>query len=82
MKNCFFHPKRIPSSCFNEAVYNLYKRKIEIVVHLILGIPGESKEDMLSSVKFISRQTVKGVKLHLLHILKYTPLHEIYKKSL
>ncbi|NLJ87394.1 MAG: TIGR01212 family radical SAM protein [Epulopiscium sp.] len=80
-KTASFIQRGYPLSCFNEAVYNLYKRKIEIVVHLILGIPGESKEDMLSSVKFISRQTVKGVKLHLLHILKYTPLHEIYKKS-
>lgn len=67
--------------CFNEAVYNLYKRNIEIVVHLILGLPGESKEDILSSVKFITKQPIQGIKLHLLHVLKDTPLYYLYKKS-
>lgn len=68
-------------SCFNEAVYNLNERKIESVVHLILGLPGENKEDMLSSVKYISMQPVQGVKLHLLHILKNTPLYQMYLKN-
>lgn len=68
-------------SCFEEAVSNLSKRNIDTVVHLILGLPGESKNDMLSSVQYVSKQPIQGVKLHLLHIIKNTPLYDYYLKK-
>ncbi|WP_058486582.1 TIGR01212 family radical SAM protein [Defluviitalea phaphyphila] len=68
-------------SCFEDAVNNLFKRKIEVVVHLILGLPGENKNDMLDSIKYINNMPIQGIKLHLLHVLKNTPLHSIYKKN-
>lgn len=68
-------------SCFEEAVHNLSKRNIDTVVHLILGLPGENKSDILSSIQYIASQSVQGVKLHLLHIIKNTPLYDYYLKN-
>lgn len=67
-----------PLSCFEEAVTNLYARKIPVIVHLILGLPGESHEDMLASVSYLNSLPIWGVKLQLLHILKETDLADIY----
>ncbi|WP_319370721.1 TIGR01212 family radical SAM protein [uncultured Ilyobacter sp.] len=58
---------------------NLIKRKIPFVTHLILGLPGESKRDMLESAKFVDKAGSWGIKIHLLHLIKDTPLHEYYK---
>ena len=63
-----------PLSCFQDAVERLHKAGIEVVVHMILGLPGESKEDMLATAAYISSLPVQGIKLQLLHILKETDL--------
>lgn len=60
---------------------NLLKKKIPFVTHLILGLPGESKTDILKSVRFVNKSKSWGIKLHLLHIIKDTPLHEYYKTN-
>lgn len=65
-------------SCFNHAVNELQKRKITTIVHLIFGLPGESKEDMLESVKYLNTMKIQGVKFQLLHILKNTDLETLY----
>lgn len=65
-----------PNSDFTEAVRLLRREGIEIIVHIIIGLPGETEEDMLRTVKFVSAHDVQGVKLHLLHILKNTRLAE------
>lgn len=54
---------------------------IKITVHLILGLPGEKSEDMINTVKKISKLPIKGVKFHHLYILKDTPLYKMYKKG-
>lgn len=59
---------------FTLAVEKLRAQNIEVVVHLILGLPGEDENDMLSSVDFINRHDINGVKFHLLHVLKGTRL--------
>lgn len=64
--------------CYEEAVYQLTKRNIEVVTHLILGFPNESIEDMLMSAKYISQLPLQGVKLHMLHILDDAPLGKLY----
>ncbi len=63
---------------FNNCIELLNKHNIRTVVHLIIGLPGESKEQMLDTVKYISRKNVWGVKLHMLHILINTDLAEYY----
>ena len=68
-----------PLSCFEKAVSDLNSIGIDTVCHLIFGLPGESKEDMLGSVKFISKKKLQGVKIHLLHVLEGTRLAEMYR---
>ena len=66
---------------FKEAVLNLKKRNIKVVVHIINGLPYESKEDMLNTVKFLNALGIDGIKIHMLHILKGTELERIYKEK-
>lgn len=66
---------------FNAAYAMLKSKNINTVVHLILGIPGETKEDILDSVKLISEKKPWGVKLHMLHVLKNTDLALYYEKT-
>lgn len=66
--------------CFDAAIHKLAAHKIETVVHLILGLPGENKEHMLASARYIAQLPLQGVKLHMLHILDNAPLGVYYKK--
>ena len=59
---------------FETAVNDLNKIGVNIIVHLILGLPGEAEKDMLDTINYIAKQNVQGVKLQLLHILKNTAL--------
>ena len=65
-------------SCFADAVSNLNKSGIDTVCHLILGLPGESKADMLASIKYIAKTNIQGIKLHLLHVIEGTQLADMY----
>ena len=67
--------------CFTEAVKELRKRNINVVVHIINGFHIETKEDMLETVKFINNIDIQGVKIHLLHIMKKTKLGHMYLKE-
>lgn len=66
-------------SDFDRAVTDLQKIGIKIIVHLILGLPAETKEMMLASVSYVSHLPVFGIKLQLLHILKGTDLADYYR---
>ena len=57
----------------------LRKRNIDIVVHIINGLPYETKEDMLNTVKYINNLDIQGIKIHMLSIIKDTPLYNLYK---
>ena len=63
---------------FEDCFQSLKMKNIKTVVHLIIGLPGESKEQILKSVSYISNLNVWGVKLHMLHILKNTDLAQYY----
>lgn len=65
-----------PLSVFDEAVDKLNAIGIKPIVHLILGLPFETTEDVLNSVRYISEKPIQGVKLQLLHVLKGTDLAE------
>lgn len=69
------------NSCFFEAVKKLKERKIEVVAHLILGLPGETRDLMLNSVNYINGLKLDGIKLHLLHVLRGTKLENIYYET-
>lgn len=66
-------------SVFNSAMDNLSKRGIKTVVHLILGLPGENKDMMLDSVKYVaSIKDLFGIKLHLLNVVKGSQMEKLY----
>lgn len=64
-------------SVYDDAVRRLHKAGLNVVTHLIIGLPNETKEDMLKSVEYVCRVT-DGIKLQLLHILKGTDLEAQY----
>ncbi|MCR5107157.1 MAG: TIGR01212 family radical SAM protein [Lachnospiraceae bacterium] len=65
-------------SCYDEAVKRLKDCGLTVITHLILGLPGETAEDMKESVKYVVNSKVNGIKLQLLHILKGTDLEKEY----
>ena len=66
---------------FEEAVKNLRRRNIDVVVHIINGLPYETKEMMLQTVKYLSNLDIQGIKIHMLFIIKGTQLEELYNKE-
>lgn len=67
--------------CFNKAVNELRKRNINVVVHIINGLPYETKEMMIDTVKYLNKLDIQGIKIHMLHILKNTDLYDMYEKE-
>ncbi len=65
--------------CFEESVKKLREKNINVVVHIINGLPYETKEMMIETVKYLSNLDIQGIKIHMLSILKDTKLAEIYK---
>ncbi len=72
-----------PLSVFEKSVKNLKKTGVEVIVHVILGLPGESREDMLETMKYLSCMDPRpdGIKLQQLQILRGTRLAEQYEKE-
>lgn len=66
---------------FDEAVFQLKKRDISVIAHVILGLPGETKEMMQNTVSHVAALNVSGIKLQLLHVLKGTQLAEMYEQE-
>ena len=66
---------------FEKAVKELQKRNIETVVHIINGLPGETKEDMIETAKYLNKLNIDGIKIHMLHIIEDTDLNDYYKKN-
>lgn len=67
--------------CFNDMVKKLRDRNINVVVHIINGLPYETKEMMLETAKYLSDLDIQGIKIHMLHILKDTALANLYEKE-
>lgn len=66
---------------FRDCVLELKRRNISVVVHIINGLPYETKEDMIETVKYLNALKIDGIKIHMLHILKDTPLATYYEKT-
>ena len=67
---------------YERAVRELRARNIETITHVILGLPGESREEMLQTVKYVGESGVQGIKLQLLHVLEGTDLALDYRNGL
>ncbi len=67
--------------CFEKAVKALRQEHIEVIVHTILGLPFETKEDILATMQYLNRQDIQGIKLQLLHVLRGTDLAEDYLQN-
>lgn len=70
-----------PLSVYDRAVRELHARGIEVITHVILGLPGETTEQMLETVRYVGQQT-DGIKLQLLHVLRGTELARDYARGL
>lgn len=66
---------------FRNAIKNLQKRNIFTVVHIINGLPNETKEMMINTAKYVNSLGVQGIKIHMLYISKDTPLEKMYLDS-
>lgn len=66
-----------PLSAYDRAVHELHKRKIKVVTHLILGLPGETEDDMFESLRYVSNENIFGLKFHLLNIVRSSRLYEM-----
>lgn len=67
--------------CFTDAKNRLRRRGLEVIVHVILGLPGEDRTQMLETVSWLGSNDIQGMKLQLLHILKGTDLALLYKQA-
>ena len=67
--------------CFTNMVKELRKRNINVVVHIINGLPYETKEMMLETVEYLNKLDIQGIKIHMLHIIKDTRLANLYNQE-
>ncbi|MDT8317630.1 MAG: TIGR01212 family radical SAM protein [bacterium] len=68
-------------AAFLDAYGRLAKRGIKVCLHVILGLPGETKDDMMETAERVGELRPAGVKIHLLHALKDTPLADMYRNK-
>ena len=66
---------------FIEGVNKLRNKNIEVIVHIINGLPNETTDDMLNTIKFLNKLDIQGIKIHSLLVLKDTKLYQEYQKN-
>lgn len=66
---------------FEEGLKKLQERNIEVVVHTILGLPGETKGDMLKTIDYVAHSGAQGIKFHLLHLMEGTKMVKEYESG-
>lgn len=71
-----------PLSVYDEAVKKLKNIGVEVITHVILGLPGETREDMLKTVDHVAKSGATGIKLQLLHVIRGTDLEKDYNAGL
>lgn len=77
-KTAAFIRRGYPLPVFEDAVRKLHTRGIQIIVHVILFLPGEDTAAMLDTIHYLNQVPIQGIKLQLLHILKHTDLADYY----
>lgn len=81
-KNAVYIRRGYPLSTCDEAIEKLHHLSIPVILHLIIGLPGEGRRELLESINYVNQKSVFGVKLQLLHILKHTDLEKEYEKGM
>ena len=66
---------------FTKAVSLLNKYNIDVVVHIIVGLPGETFDDFKNTIEFINKHKIQGIKIHSLYVMKNTQLEVYYNKN-
>lgn len=66
---------------FEECFKKLKEKGIRVVVHIINGLPGETKEMMIETAKYLNSLNIDGIKIHMLHVIKNTDLGDMYLKK-
>jgi len=66
---------------YKEALFRLNQANIEVVTHIILGLPGETREDMMVSARRLAALPMQGMKIHMLHLMKVTGLEKLYRQK-
>lgn len=69
------------NDCLIKAVNNLKALGITVIVHIINGLPTDSYNDMINTVKFLSKLSIDGIKIHMLHVINNSPLGKLYKEN-
>lgn len=64
--------------CFSNAVNLLNKYKIDCIVHLMIGLPGETNSDLEKTIQFINKHNIQGLKIHSTYVIKNTKLADLY----
>ena len=67
--------------CFDNCVEKLRGNNINVVVHIINGLPYETKDMMMDTVRHLNKLDIQGIKIHMIHVLKNTELENLYKKE-
>jgi radical SAM protein (TIGR01212 family) len=80
-KTAEFIRRGYPLEAYDRAVQELNRRGIHVITHVILGLPGESREEMLETVCYVCASGSGGIKLQLLHVLEGTDLAEEYRRG-
>lgn len=70
-----------PTALYDSAVLKLHENNIEVITHVIIGLPSETTEDIKNTIRHIVKMKTDGVKLHLLHVLKNTKLEQMYNAN-
>lgn len=69
------------NQCLEIAVMKLYQANITSIVHIINGLPGDTFDDYIATVKYLNKLPIQGIKIHMLHVMKNTPLASIYEQN-
>ena len=69
------------TACFRDALQRARRRGLPVCAHVILGLPGETRQDMMTTARFLADQAIDGVKLHLLYVVRGTPLETLYQEG-
>lgn len=80
-ETALFIRRGYPLSCFDTAVKALHEKRIPVIVHVIIGLPGEDRTKLLQTIDHLNQLSIQGIKLQLLHILKETDLAAFYEKG-
>jgi radical SAM protein (TIGR01212 family) len=68
-------------ACFTDALARTRQRGLPVCAHVVLGLPGETRRDMLATARFLADHDIDGVKLHLLYVVRGTPMEALYRQG-